>query len=345
MLCGCSNCEEIFLPRIGIGVQELPTMNISGPHPMPKDAEVLAYIALSNSFYPADAFLGTVAQSRQRYDRYAAAMAQPFSADLAVEDFSIPGQQPDRSIAARRYRNLVKPGVAGVTVLYIHGGGFVLGGLESHADVCAGLCQLGGLDVVASTYRLAPEHVHPAQLDDVEAAYNALTADGSKLILCGDSAGASLIAGLGVRLQNRHAAPALGQVLIYPGLGGDPTQGSYVSNAHAPMLTTEECAYYFGVRAEGLTQQQRDHPELRPLLAADLSGMPPTLVVTADIDPLRDDGEHYAKRLQAVGVRVQYRNEPELVHGYLRARHTSGRAAASFTAIAEALQNMASGTF
>lgn len=312
---------------------------------MPQDAEVLAYIALSNSFYPADAFLGTVAQSRHWYDRYAAAMARPVSADLAVEDFAIPGQQSGHSIAARRYRNLVKPGLAGVAVLYIHGGGFVLGGLESHADVCAGLCQLTGLDVVASTYRLAPEHVHPAQLDDVETAYNALTRDGSKLLLCGDSAGASLIAGLGIRLQTQSAAPAMGQVLIYPGLGGDPTRGSYVSNAHAPMLTAEECAYYFAVRAEGLTPQQRDHPELRPLLAADLSGMPPTLVVTADIDPLRDDGAHYAQRLQAVGVRAQYRNEPELVHGYLRARHTSKRAAGSFAAIADALRSMADGTF
>jgi acetyl esterase len=324
---------------------KLLTMNTCGPHPMPKDEEVLAYIALSNSFYPADAFLGTVAQSRQWYDRYAAALARPFSADIAAEDFSISDLRQGRSIAARRYRNLIKSGVAGVAVLYIHGGGFVLGGLESHADVCAGLCQLTGLDVVASTYRLAPEHVHPAQLDDVETAFNALSSDGTKLILCGDSAGASLIAGLGIRLQARGASQALGHVLIYPGLGGDPTQGSYLSNAHAPMLTSKECAYYFGVRTEGLTPLQRDNPELRPLLAADLSDMPPTLVVTADIDPLRDDGELYSKRLQALGVRVQYRNELELVHGYLRARHTSSRAAASFATIAEALQNMARGMF
>jgi acetyl esterase len=230
-------------------------------------------------------------------------------------------------------------------VLYVHGGGFVLGGLDSHADVCAGLCHLSGLKVVACTYRLAPEHVHPAQLDDVERAYQALVGGGEQVILCGDSGGANLIAGLGVRLQARGRKPAMGQVLIYPGLGGDTTQGSYLSRAHAPMLTTEESAYYFAVRAQGLSPAQCRHPELRPLLATDLSGMPPTLVVTADIDPLRDDGALFAQRLQDAGVRVQYRNELELVHGYLRARHMSRRAAESFAAIADALKKMASGTF
>ena len=320
-------------------------MNTASPHPMPHDAEVQAFIALSNSFYPVDAFAGSPEQSRHWYDRYAAFMARPYAADIATQDFSIPALHTGGSIAARRYRHVGKPGAAGVTVLYIHGGGFVLGGLQSHADVCAGLCQLSGLDVVASTYRLAPEHVHPAQLDDVEAAFLALLATDGKLVLCGDSAGASLIAGLGVRLQTRGAAQALGQVLIYPGLGGDMSRGSYLSNAHAPMLTTSECAYYFGVRAQGLGPQQSEHPELRPLLAPDLSAMPPTMVVTADIDPLRDDGAQYAQRLGALGIRVLYRNELELVHGFLRARHTCRRAAESFQAIADALKQMAGGSF
>jgi acetyl esterase len=313
--------------------------------PLPQDPEVLAYIALSSSFYPADAFQSTVAQSRSWYDRYAAAMAKPFPEGISTVDFMLGTGQSGLPLAARRYCPQEPSVAAGATVLYVHGGGFVLGGLDSHADVCAGLCQLSGLDVVACTYRLAPEHVHPAQLDDVERAYQALVAGGEQVILCGDSGGANLIAGLGVRLQASGLAPAMGQVLIYPGLGGDTTQGSYLSRAHAPMLTTEESAYYFAVRAQGLSPAQCRHPELRPLLATDLSGMPPTLVVTADIDPLRDDGALFAQRLQDAEVRVQYRNELELVHGYLRARHMSRRAAASFAAIADALRKMASGTF
>ncbi|WP_342618041.1 alpha/beta hydrolase [Rhodoferax sp. GW822-FHT02A01] len=322
-------------------------MTTPSPYPMPQDPEVRAFIELSNSFYPADAFLGTVEQSRNWYNRYAAAMAQPFPPNVAAEDFTIAGPQPGQSIAARRYRNIKANADVpnDVTVLYIHGGGFVLGGLESHADVCAGLCQLSGLDVVATTYRLAPEHRHPAQLDDVQAAFQYVRNRGEKIILCGDSAGGNLAAALSIRLQAQGQQPALGQVLIYPGLGGDVTQGSYLSNAHAPMLTTEESAYYFAVRSEGLSAEQSNQPELRPLLAEDFSATPQTLVVTADIDPLRDDGVHYVNRLLDAGVNAQYRNEPELVHGYLRARHTSQWVRESFSAIADALKKMASGTF
>lgn len=312
---------------------------------MPQDPQVLDFIAQSQSFYPADAFLGSVQQSRAWYDRYAAQLAQPLPSELATEDFWLPPAAHGHALAARRYRHMTHQTRAGTTVLYVHGGGFVLGGLQSHADVCAGLCQRTGLDVVACTYRLAPEHVHPTQLDDVASAYDALVAQGERVLLCGDSAGANLVAGLCIRRQSRGAAPAMGQVLIYPGLGGDNTQGSYISNAHAPMLTTEECAFYFSVRSEGLEPAQRDAPELRPLLAPSLSGMPPTLVVTADLDPLRDDGLHYARRLQDCGVPVRLRNERELVHGYLRARHMSWRAAASFEAIARALMQMADGAF
>lgn len=328
-------------------MQEWFTMTIATPHPMPQDPEVCAFIERSNSFYPADAFLGTVEQSRTWYNRYAAAMAQPCPPDVHTEDFGIAGLQAGHTLAARRYRCAAASpaALAAVSVLYIHGGGFVLGGLDSHADVCAGLCQLSGLEVVASTYRLAPEHHHPAQLDDVQAAFNHLRTLGRKIILCGDSAGGNLIAGLSIRLRALGQEQALGQVLIYPGLGGDTTQGSYLSNAHAPMLTTEESAYYFAVRTEGLSAEQRNQPELRPLLAKDLSATPQTLVVTADIDPLRDDGMHYVNRLQAVGVTARWRNEPELVHGYLRARHTSRRVADSVAAIADALKHMASGTF
>lgn len=313
--------------------------------PMPQDPQVLAFIAKSQSFYPADAFMGSVQQSRTWYDRYAADMAQPLPAELLIEDFCMPPGAATEALAARRYRHRVRPVHAGTTVLYVHGGGFVLGGLQSHADVCAGLCQRTGLDVVACTYRLAPEHVHPAQLDDVAGAYDALVARGEQVLLCGDSAGANLVAGLCIRLHSTGAAAAMGQVLIYPGLGGDNTQGSYISNAHAPMLTTEECAYYFSVRSKGLEPALRDAPELRPLLAPSLSGTPPTLVVTADLDPLRDDGLHYARRLHACSVPVQLRNEHELVHGFLRARHMSWRAAASFEAIAGALMQMADGAF
>ena len=263
-------------------------------------------------------------------------------AELSTAEFSIAALGPQRAIAARRYRHTQQTHV-GTVLLYLHGGGFLLGGLESHADACSGWCAATGIDVVAIAYRLAPEHQHPAQLDDVQAAFAHLHAQGLRVIVGGDSAGGNLAAALCLRQRAQGGAMPVGQLLIYPGLGGDTSRGSYVSNAHAPMLTTAESAMYFGLRTGGMDRDSASDPELMPLKAADFLGMPPAFVVTADIDPLRDDGRIYAERLQADGVAASYRNEPELVHGYLRARHMSGRAAASFAAMSEALVQLAEG--
>ena len=198
--------------------------------------------------------------------------------------------------------------------------------------------------MVAIAYRLAPEHVHPAQGDDAQAAFEHLVAAGQRVIAGGDSAGGNLVAALCLRQRAAKGTMPLGQILIYPGLGGDHARGSYITNANAPMLSTKEGAYYFAIRTGGLVREQVRDCELMPLLEPDMRGMPPAFVVTADIDPLRDDGPEYVRRLQHSGVAAQYRNEPELVHGYLRARHMSDRAERSFTAIGEALEHLALGT-
>jgi len=307
---------------------------------MPTDPEVLAYIARTNAFYPADAYTFSADENRAWYNRYAVEMRGPMPAEVSATDFPIAALGPQRAIPARRYRHAQQTH-AGSVLLYLHGGGFLLGGLESHADACSGWCAATGIDVVAIAYRLAPEHQHPAQLDDVQAAFAYLHAQGQRVMVGGDSAGGNLAAALCLRQRAQGGAMPAGQLLIYPGLGGDTSRGSYVSNAYAPMLTTAESAMYFGLRTGGMDCDSASEPELMPLKAADFLGMPPAFVVTADIDPLRDDGRIYAERLRADGVAANYRNEPELVHGYLRARHMSGRAAASFAAMAEALVQLA----
>ena len=312
------------------------------PHPMPTDPEVLAYIARTNAFYPADAYTFSADENRAWYNRYAAEMRGPIPAEVSATDFSIAAQEPQRAIPARRYRHS-QQAHAGTVLLYLHGGGFLLGGLESHADACSGWCAATGIDVVAIAYRLAPEHRHPAQLDDVLAGFAHLHSPGLRVIVGGDSAGGNLAAALCLRQRAQAGPMPVGQLLIYPGLGGDTSMGSYVSNAYAPMLTAAESAMYFGLRTGGMDRASASDPELMPLKAADFVGMPPAFVVTADIDPLRDDGRIYVQRLQADGVVAQYRNEAELVHGYLRARYMSRRAAASFAAMGEALVQLASG--
>ncbi len=313
-------------------------------HPLPTDPEVLAYIARTNAFYPPDAYTFTIQENRTWYNQYAAEMREPMPAGVTATDFAITAAKPHRLIPARRYRRGGNQSSAGITLLYLHGGGFILGNLESHADTCAGVCAASGVDVVAIAYRLAPEHVHPAQGDDVQAAFLHLAGGGERVIVGGDSAGGNLAAALCLRQKASGAAMPVGQVLIYPGLGGDHNIGSYISNANAPMLSTKEGATYFAIRTGGLRREEVADPELMPLLAADFSGLPPAFVVTADIDPLRDDGLEYVNRLRAAGVPARYRNEPQLVHGYLRARHMSSRAAQSFAAICIAVQQLAAGT-
>jgi len=307
---------------------------------MPTDPEVVAFIEKTLAFYPADTFGNSIAQNRALYDRYAAAFRAPRPANITTEDFTITATGPTRMIPARRYRSAqhIHPEIA---VLYLHGGGFVLGGLDSHDDICAEMAARTCIDVVSIDYRLAPEHLHPAQLDDAEAAYAGLGEHYPCVIVAGDSAGGNLAPALCLRCKARgHRQPA-GQVLVYPGLGGDANKGSYLENAEAPMLTRAECLHYSKVRSGGVERSEIGDAEISPLLAHNFSGLAPAYVVTADIDPLRDDGSDYVARLTEAGVAAEHRNEPQLVHGYVRARSMSHRAAASFAAICAAVSRLA----
>jgi len=313
-------------------------------HPMPSDPEVVAFIERTLDFYPADAFTYTVEQNRAVYDRYCAAFRQERPPGLAVHDFTIAAAKPSRLIPARRY----KPAHAGphdeVAVLYLHGGGMVVGGLHSHDDVCAELSLRTGLEVVAADYRLAPENPHPAFTDDAEAAFLHLAQSGKRVVVAGDSAGGNLTAALCLRRKAAGDPRPIGQVLIYPGLGGDPRRGSYIENAEAPLLRTDEALSYFRVISGGRERSEVTDPDIMPLKARDFSGLPPAFIVSADIDPLRDDARDYADAIRKAGGIAAYRNEPELVHGYLRARVMSQRAALSFSAICEAVARLANAT-
>ena len=167
------------------------------PSPMPVDPEVLAYMARSDAFYPPDAVDFPLAEQRAWYDKYALSLRAPLPPSVAFADGAV--DAPGRAIPIRRYTPQGMDGRAPL-ILYSHGGGYILGGLESHHDVCAELCALTGLELVSVDYRLAPEHVHPAQVDDVDAAFLALSGEGREIIAGGDSAGAVLHAG-----QHGHA--------------------------------------------------------------------------------------------------------------------------------------------
>lgn len=293
------------------------------------DPEVHAFIERTLAAYPADAMEQSVAQQRSFYQRLCESFARPQPIGIAVEDGVIDTGEGFRPV--RRYWPS-EPGPA--RVLYFHGGGFVVGNLESHDDICAEIAQACGSELVAVDYRLCPEHPHPAAYQDALAA--ALHLSDRPLIVVGDSAGGNLAAAVALNAKVR----ILGQVLIYPGLGGEADGlASYHENAEAPLLSTDDVIAYRRIRAGH--DGDPDDPTFSPLRTTDLSRSPPAFVSAAECDPLRDDGPTYVLRLTDAGVPAECVVEPELPHGHLRARHMSARAGAAFGRICAAISAFA----
>jgi acetyl esterase len=232
-------------------------------------------------------------------------------------------------------------------VLYFHGGGWVLGGPETHDDMCAEMAAGAGCAVALVDYRLAPEHPHPAQLEDSLKVWQWMRAHGaahgidpSNILAAGDSAGGQMSVALALTLKEMNLPQLQGLVLIYPVLGADLDTPSYIRNAHAPCLTRAEMAFYLSSFLG-----PEDHPNWRdekavPNLARDITGLPPTFVMVADHDPLHDDGVLFFQKLQAAGIACSMRDEPALAHSYMRARNVSAPAKKGFDAIVEALRSL-----
>lgn len=288
-------------------------------------ADIRAFITQTEAAYPPDAVNFTVAEQRAFYDKLCSEFSPPHPAGLRAQDLTIAG------VPCRRYQPTAPR--EGVTALYFHGGGFVVGGLHSHDSICAELAEQAQVVLIAVDYRLVPEFLHPAAYDDCLAVFDAVP--GPK-VLVGDSAGGNLAACI---CANREGVG--GQVLIYPGLGGARDLPSYTRHAHAPMLTAADVEYYGKLRFDG--PRVAGDLTSAPLEASDYSGLPPTAIFTAQADPLASDGVEYAARLAEAGVAVELTEEPGMVHGYLRARHMATGAAGSFQRIAGALGALAAG--
>jgi acetyl esterase len=295
------------------------------------DDETWAFIERTNSFYPPETIDYTIDQQREVYNRMCREFFTGYPDGVSAEIKTI--ALADREIPVRRYRAMRYDPHA--VVIYYHGGGFVVGGLDSHDDVCAEICSRTGFEVVSVDYRLAPEHKHPASFDDALAAFEWVTRTYTNpIVLCGDSAGGNLAAAV-AHATREHRRKPIGQMLIYPGLGGDMNSGSYVKHADAPMLNMRDLVFYKDIRTDG-GDHARD-PSFAPLSDSSFDDLPPTVIITAECDPLSSDGEAYRDRILAAGGKAWWHEEAGLVHGYLRARHTVARARESFTRIIDSI--------
>ena len=210
----------------------------------------------------------------------------------------------------------------GGTIVYAHGGGWALGSLDSFHPLASALCDVTGCVVVAAGYRLAPEYPYPSALQDIQAvtdwAYSAYVRTGHRgrpFVIVGDSAGGNLAAVV-ARWDARAPHPRLDlQVLAYPVTDCATDTDSYRDPQNQLLLTRERMKWFWQMYAPdpGLRMQ----PDLSPLRACDLSGLPPALIMTAEHDVLRDEGEAYARRLHAAGVSVELKRFHGQAHGFL----------------------------
>jgi acetyl esterase len=236
-----------------------------------------------------------------------------------VRDIVIPG--PGGELRARHY--VPRTNVPLPTVLFLHGGGWVLNNLDTHDHVCRALANLSGCAFLSVDYRLAPEHKFPAAVNDAEAALNWLAkncadlqADPSRLAIAGDSSGATLATVAALRARRGESVHLACQVLIYPATDHWTAEtNSYHENGRDYLLTRELMIWFWEKYLPAGVSL--DDPAICPLRAPDLKEMPPTLLITAEYDPLRDEGEAYARRLESSGVPTTLTRYHGMLHGFI----------------------------
>jgi acetyl esterase len=276
----------------------------------------------------------TPPQARAQYIELCRRTRKTVDFPVSAVDQAIPG--PAGAIPTR----LVRPRAAGAAPLpvlaYFHGGGWCIGDLDTHDAACRQLAAEAGCAVLAVDYRLAPEHPFPAAVDDCFAALRFLAAEGASLGLDpgriavgGDSAGGNLAAVTAIAA--RDAGIALqGQVLIYPATDFSVARPSHDDYAEGFLLTRESIAWFSG---NYLPEASRRDWRASPILAADLTRLPPAIVIVGDCDPLRDESRDYAEKLRRAGNEATFHLYPGMIHGFFT---MGGTIAAADRAIAQA---------
>lgn len=243
--------------------------------------------------------------------------AANLDAVASAQDRTVDG--PSAPVRVRVYEPHDRQAVP--ATVYLHGGGFLHGSIESHDGFCREWARGTGSVVVSVDMRLAPEHTAPAPAEDVIAAIDAVTAcgldDGRGIVVAGDSSGGNLAAVAAIALRDRGDSPLVGQVLAYPFLDPTTSSTSYATHAEGYFVTARQLRYYWSTYLRGDPAEVAADWRIAPALAPSHEGLPPAIVLTAGLDPLSDEGAAYAQTLAAAGVPVVHRHYPDQFHGFL----------------------------
>jgi len=306
--------------------------------PMPLDSQMQKIVdaTLALGLPPLEQM--TVEQARESIRQRTPALG-PVQEVKAVEEHHVP--VAGGAIGVRLYRpSDTRPLPA---LVFYHGGGWVIGDLYTHDGICRAIANAAGCVVASVDYRLAPERKYPAAFEDSYAALTwlaghapTLGVDSARLAVGGDSAGGNLAAAVALAVRDRRGPRLVLQLLIYPATAHSFDTVSYRENGEGYMLTREGMKWFWNhylARPEDGRQ-----PYASPLLAKDLGGLATALVITAEYDPLRDEGEAYAKRLAEAGVPVTNTRYPGLVHGFIRMINVLDPAKRALDEVAAALR-------
>ena len=308
---------------------------------MPLDPQVKSMLddmaAAGMDPFAGDIFTVTPHQLRELTD--ARRVPTPLAEMAKVEDRTIPG--PDGvDLTVRIYWPTISAEPRPV-VVFFHGGGWVIGSIDSHEATVRSLAEQTGAIFVSVEYRLAPESRFPAAPEDCYAATAWVAAnaasiggDPTRIAVAGDSAGGNLAAVVALMAKERGGPDLAFQLLIYPCTDMDPERWpSATENAKGYFLTADSMVWFYG---HYIDDEHRFNPYAAPIQAADLSGLPPALVITAEFDPLRDEGEAYAARLREFGVPAEAVRYDGMIHGFFsmslmidRAKDAQAQAAAA----------------
>lgn len=293
-------------------------------------AEVRAVIDLATANFPP---LGTEITDIAEVRAFFAARPRPPVSPLPVA--RVRDEDAD-GVPVRVYDQAVHEDAP--VVLYCHGGGFVLCDLDSHDGFCRTIADATGAVVVSVDYRRAPEHPFPAAPEDAYTAllWTAKTYPGRRIAVAGDSAGANLATVLTLLSRDRGGPGIAYQALYYPMLDPTCSRPSHRQNGQGYFLTSDHLRWYWDRYLPD--PADRAHPYAAPLARTDLSGLPPAYVVTAGLDPLRDEGLAYAQALTAAGVPVEARHYAGMFHGFLTMAAALPEAAAACEAACVALR-------
>lgn len=290
---------------------------------------------------PAGMFGSSIEEQRKAWTYYTNNLNQPPPASMNVWDEVVPDAGHD--VLVRLYRPSDAPAAGAPALVYIHGGGFMKGDLDSSDSVAWGFAEQAGAVVVSVDYRLTPEHPYPAAFNDcwntlVWLHENAarLGVDTARIGLAGDSAGGNLSAAVALKARGQGGPRIACAAIIYPGTGLNQDYPSYLEFSEGTGLTLAGTKAYRDMYLPGM--QDTDDPYARPIMAKDLSGLPPFWVHSAQIDPIRDDGREFAAKLAQAGVNVTYREAKGMIHGFMRARFKGEAARAEYDLICNFLK-------